>query len=153
MRDRPDLTQLLDAAREALLQEVLAAVPARLRHEVLMIASALAIAARTAAAGDAPLQNELAALHALYALGAAPSLCGAELEAQLLGLNRRLASDIRNGRYDAQGDERDAVRRLLEGCVKDKLRESKPKFLSQHDEGGYTAAERESRASAQRAQR
>ena len=138
MRDCSEVEQLLAAGRDVLLSDVLPEVPVRLRHEVLMIANALAIAARSVAAGNTPLLRELSALHTLYALGDPPPISGTELDTCLRDLNRRLADDIRAGRFDGQDFERAAGQRLSEAGVHHKMRENMPKFVKQHDDGGRT---------------
>ena len=91
-----------------------------------MIANAMAIASREHAAGDAAAQAELARLRALFPANAKP-LSGAALEAALGGYNRRLASDIRGGRFDDR--ERAALLDHLETTAADKLAISNPKEL------------------------
>ena len=54
MNDTADARDLLDIARSTLLNQVLPHVPGELRYEALMIANAMAIAAREHAAGDRP---------------------------------------------------------------------------------------------------
>lgn len=73
MLERPDGPALLAAAREALLAELLPALPAALQLRARMVANAMSIAAREAAAEPG-------------ALGAVPLL--------------RLASEIRAGEHD-----------------------------------------------------
>ena len=118
MRDRPDGAALLDFARAALLRDLAPLLPAERRHEAALIARAMAIAAREAAAGDAPLRACQAALSELFG------------EGDLDGLMRRLAAAIRDGNYDAPSPERAQVRRLLWVITLQKLRESNPDYLA-----------------------
>jgi hypothetical protein len=118
MRDRPDAAALLDFARAALLRDLAPLLPAERQHEVALIARAMAIAAREAAAGDGPLRACQAALAEL--LG----------EGDLDTLLRRLAAAIRAGDYDAPGAEREQVTRLLWAITVQKLRESNPDYLA-----------------------
>ncbi len=128
MRDAPDVDALLAAARESLLRTILPATPAEQRLEVLITANALAIARRRIAAGDVPLQDELAALAAIYKVPV-PEVCGPELLAALTALNARLARDIRRGAFDPPSEAAAQVRALLWQVTEQKVRENKPKLL------------------------
>lgn len=61
MLEQPDAADLLNTAREALLQKLLPALPAHLHYEARMIANAMAIASRAATVDPAPLEARLAA--------------------------------------------------------------------------------------------
>ena len=117
MRDRPDGAALLDFARAAL-RDLAPLLPAERQREATLIARAMAIAAREAAAGDAPLRACQAALAGL--LG----------EGDLDTLLRRMATAIRAGDYDAPSPRRAQVRRLLWAITIQKLRESNPEYLA-----------------------
>lgn len=72
MGDQPDGAELLKAARALLLETLLPALPEERRYEALMIASAMAIAAREmapASPDDALAANEVAALAAALRRG------------------------------------------------------------------------------------
>ena len=71
-------------------------------------------------------QAELARLRELFAERAKP-LSGAALEAALAGYNRRLATEIRAGRFDDR--ERAALLDHLEKTTADKLAVANPKAL------------------------
>ena len=129
MHDLPDADDLLAAARESVLGNILSAVPDAAHYEVLMIANALAIARRMLAFGDAPIRAELVALAALYELSPVPDLAGEALVGALAELNRRLARDIRDGVFDQPCHAHDAVRALIWQSTVRKLREAKPKLL------------------------
>jgi len=118
MRVYPDAATLLDFARVALLRELAPLLPAERQHQATLIARAMAIAAREAAAGAAPL----AACHRALA-----ELCG---EGDLDTLLRRLADAIRAGAYDAPGAPRDQVERVLWAITLQKLSESNPDYLA-----------------------
>lgn len=124
MNDRPDATELLDIARRTLLDEVLPRLPDDLRYSALMIANAMAIAAREHAAGDADASAELARVQKFYA-EPQPALAGRELQAALSGYNWRLAADIRAGRCDGWG----GLREHLVQTATDKLAVANPKAL------------------------
>jgi hypothetical protein len=122
IRERPAGPQLLELAREMLLNELAPLLPPERRGDVLMIASAIAIAAREAAAGAAPELAAAAALRDLYGENAGTGADGL----------RRLAADIRAGAFDAPGPRRSAVHALLWQVTQQRLRESNPKLLAAH---------------------
>lgn len=124
MNDRPDATELLEIARRTLLDDVLPRLPDDLRYSALMIANAMAIAAREHAAGDADAIAELARLQALYD-EPQQALVGSVLHTALSGYNRRLAADIRAGRCDGWVGLRDH----LAQTTADKLTVANPKAL------------------------
>ena len=126
MIDRPDATELLEIARRTLLDEVLPRLPEDLRYSALMIANAMAIAAREYAAGDDDAQAELARLRSLFSERPQP-LTGAALNVALAGYNRRLATGIRAGRFDDR--ERAALLEHLEKTTADKLAVANPRAL------------------------
>ena len=85
MLERPDADNLLATARDVVLNQLLPALPESHRFAARMVANAMAIARREAAAETAPAEAALAA-----ALGTgAPA-----------ALLPRLAADIRAGRHD-----------------------------------------------------
>ena len=65
MSDRPDATELLAIARTTLLDKLLPQLPDELRYDTLMLATAMAIAARELSAGDPAAHTELARVYAL----------------------------------------------------------------------------------------
>ncbi len=92
-----------------------------------MIANAMAIAQREIAAGDAPARAEYERLCKLLSeRPAAPA--GDRLYDALAGYNRRLADEIRAGRFD--GKERAAMLEHLRRTTEEKLAVSNPKVLS-----------------------
>jgi hypothetical protein len=126
VKSRPDGAELLRVARKLLREEFLDEVPAERRYEALMVANAMAIAAREVEAGDADMHKELRMLTELYGEKIV-SESGAHPENQVAALNRGLAIDIRAGVMDgacAQG-----VRTLLRAQVTARLRISNPKHL------------------------
>ena len=124
MNDRPDAIELLEIARRTLLEDVLPRLPDELRYRGLMIANAMAIAAREHAVGDAAASAELVRLHELYG-EPQPTLTGGTLYTALSDCNRRLVADIRAGRCDGWAGLRDH----LERTTADKLAVSDPKVL------------------------
>ncbi len=118
MRDPPEGFRLLHFAREALLRDVAPLLPAERQQQVALIARAMAIAAREAEAGAAPVAACHRALVSLYGPGDFDTLLW------------RLCADIRAGTYDVDGNRRDEVNRLLWAMTIAKLRESNPEYLA-----------------------
>jgi len=126
MNDRPDARDLLEIARHAFTAEILPAVPEPLRYTALMVANAMAIAQRELAAGDSPLREEYRRLAGLLSQNpAAPD--GSALRDGVESYNRRLANEIRAGRFD--GEKRAAVLEHLRRTTEEKLAISNPKAL------------------------
>jgi len=126
MNDRPDARDLLEIAYDAFATEVLPAVPEGLRYTALMIANAMAIAQRGLAAGDTPLRDEHRRLSDLLCEDAAAPRDEALREA-VEGYNRRLANEIRAGRFDGEG--RAAMLGHLRRTTEEKLAVSNPRAL------------------------
>jgi hypothetical protein len=116
--DLPDGAALLAAARRLLFEELLPLLPAERRYDGLMIGNAVAIAARELADHGAAAQAAAERLAGFYGEP------GGEPER----LERRLAAEIRAGRYDA-GEGRAALLALLRAEVRDRLRMANPKAL------------------------
>ena len=125
MKNLPDHADLRAIAQDALLAEVSGENANYVRA---MIANATAIAARDAEAGEGP---ELAALTRLDVLHGVPKreLHGVELADAVRAQERRLAADIRAGRYDANDARQVALLEHLRQSVIDRLRISNPKSL------------------------
>ncbi len=129
---RPDATAgLLEIARAALLADVAPGVPADRRYALLMVANALGIAARAAAAGDGPTLAALAAVEALYP-AAYPTVAGAAggsaAAERLAWADRVLIADIRAGVYDG-GAPHGRVATLLLDRTREAVRVSNPRYL------------------------
>ncbi len=112
MTDIPDASNLLVTAREVLLADIVPGLPKELRHAALMIANAMAIAAREHRDGADALRGETARLRELLeatgsaaepatiaATDAAPA-SRAPVPADLDTLRRRLVEAIRGGAFD-----------------------------------------------------
>jgi hypothetical protein len=129
MRDQPTGDQLLDTARAILREELIPALPADKRHAALMIANAMAIAARQLRKGDAPERDELATLSRILSLPADDADAPREaLRERLIERNRELCRWIRGGCTDA-GRLRETVREHLLHTTRRKVEESNPKAL------------------------
>ena len=126
MNDIPDAIKLLAIARATLLDKLLPHIPEELRYDARMIANSMAIAIREQANGEAAAQTELASLRGLFGEHAKLVTSDA-LEVALAGYRKRLATDIRNGRFD--GAERAALLAHLAQTAADDLAISNPKAL------------------------
>jgi len=96
MRDISDAADLITTAREALLRELLPALPAQHRYSALMIANGMAIAAREHRLGADAARSEAARLRNLLADLATQGASSSELPE----LRRMLRAAIRAGRFD-----------------------------------------------------
>jgi hypothetical protein len=122
--DQPDGAALLAEARRTLLELLLPLLPPARRYDGLMVANAMAIAAREFGEWDETLRESLAEI-----LNAPlpPACSGRDQTAEL---EARLARQIRAGQYDA-GDGREAVRRYLRAATLARVRLSNPKLLGE----------------------
>jgi hypothetical protein len=126
MNDRPDAKNLLATARDALAAEILPTLKGRARYTALMIVNAISIAEREIEAGAAPSRAEYERLQNLLRERSGSSSDEARY-AELAGYNRRLAEEIRAGRFD--GPERAALIEHLRRTTEEKLAVSNPKAL------------------------
>lgn len=128
MRDRPTGGELLSIARQVLREELMPLLPEERRYDALMVANAMAIAARQIAFGDAPERREGQNLAAL--LGETVDGDDAAAASEAVGeLTRRLGAKIRRGEFDPGTPQHHAVRSFLLDVTIQKLRESAPKTL------------------------
>ncbi len=128
MRDRPTGEELLIIARKVLREELMPLLPEGRRYDALMVANAMAIAARQISFGDAPESREWQDLADL--LGETVQENGATAMSDALGdLYRRLGAKIRNGEFDPGAPIHDAVHAFLLEVTVQRLRESAPRAL------------------------
>lgn len=107
MTDISDADDLIVTAHEALLSELLPALPKERRYLGLMIANAMAIAERERRLGSATAEREAARLRSLLAtvgLPAAPSSAASPLP-DLTALRQAITAAIRAGRFDTPTSE------------------------------------------------
>jgi aminoglycoside phosphotransferase (APT) family kinase protein len=121
IRDLPSGAELLGLARELVLTELLPLLPPEREREARLIATAMAIAEREAAAGAAPGQEIAARLAEFYGRGNAAL--------------RRFAADLRADAFEACEARGRAARALLWRMTVVKLREGNPGFLAAHSFG------------------
>jgi hypothetical protein len=123
MREPPTGEELLTVARKLLREELLPLLPEERRYDALMVANAMAIAARQIAFGAAPDRREEQDL--AHLLG--ETVAG---DGEALGnLHRRLSAEIRRGAFDPGTPRHTAVHAFLLEVTVQKLRESAPNTL------------------------
>ncbi len=128
MRERPTGGELLTIARKVLREELMPLLPEERRYDALMVANAMAIAARQIAFGDAPERRERQDLAGL--LGETVERDGVMAVSEAVGdLTRRLSAEIRSGEFDPGTPRHDAVHMFLLDVTVQKLLESAPKYL------------------------
>ncbi len=128
MRERPTGGELLTIARKVLREELMPLLPEERRYDALMVANAMAIAARQIAFGDAPERRERQNLAGLLGETVDGDASTAVSEARG-DLTRRLSAKIRSGEFDPSTPRHDAVHSFLLDVTVQKLRESAPKYL------------------------
>lgn len=128
MRDQPDGAALLATAQKVLSEKFLPQLPAHLKHEALMVANAMAIAARQLQAGERPLQSEFENLTKL--LAAHTGEANADDTLRLKQLNVELCAKIRAGDSDPERADHEATHQHLCRVARDRVQESNPKYLS-----------------------
>ena len=129
MSERPTGAELLAAARAALLRELLTELPEGRRYLALMVANAMAIAARELELGDGVERAELTSLRRLFQDPEPDS--SDEVAARLEALNRRLCAEIRQGRF-AGGVDETRLRAHLRRSLQARVAVSNPKALKSH---------------------
>jgi hypothetical protein len=118
MTDRPDAAELLKVARELLMRDLVSELPESERYLALMIANAMAIAARELELGDGADRAELTSLRMLFE-DSGPDT-SEEVGDRLEAWNRRLCAEIRAGKFSGGGAEtrlRDHLRHAAEARV------------------------------------
>lgn len=116
--NQPDAQDLLLTARDAVLKQLLPALPAHLHYEARMVASALLIACREAAQGVACADIERQAMAGLLQDQASSEQARSEL-----------AQRIRQGAYDHAGEPRARLLAALRAINRAQLSISNPKAL------------------------
>ena len=129
MRPRPDAAALLDIAHRTQRGGVLAALPEAARYQALMVAHAMAIAARIAERGDGPERDELARLAKLMGMHAPLPTDTAAVRERLAELYGQLGDELRAGKIAPGTDRHRAVFDHLRLATVERLRESNPKAL------------------------
>src|SRR5262249_34744311 len=105
MPDKPNAAALLEEARRTLLEALLPLLPPDRRYDGLMVANAMAIAAREAGQEDVARREAVSRLSSLLQVPST-ALSDPDLPVRLLGLERRLADEIRAGLHDSASARR-----------------------------------------------
>jgi hypothetical protein len=141
IRDLPSGAGLLALGRELLLEEILPLLPPERHRELRLVATAMAIAEREAASGDAPAQEIMARLCELYGPLASRPLGGQDTSG-LQGdrpiaddLMHRFAAELRAGAFDRCDSRGRKARAILWRLTILKLREGNPGFLAENGFG------------------
>ena len=137
MSDISDAADLIATARDALLAELLPALPKDRRYTGLMIANAMAIATREAWHGNDVASGERAALRALLASADRD----ATADAPLPELRDALRRAIRDGAFDAPQRATQITAALLRVAA-DWVGVSNPKALRDARSDARTAVDR-----------
>jgi hypothetical protein len=129
MTDRPTATELLDAVRGFLEQELLPTLTdARQRFRALVAANVLGIVSRELARGEADLRAEWQDLAQVLGEPGASAPGGEDLRRAVHSLNATLCERIRAGAFDGPEDFRRLARVLREQVVR-KLEVNNPRHL------------------------
>jgi hypothetical protein len=120
-----DIADLLDVAREALRNDILPALAPERRYVALMVAHAMAIAARECALGEDAYRREAARLGGLAGDVPAPAEPAA---ADLPALRRAVSAAIRDGRFDDPAHAEALVAALVD-IVSARVAISQPRAL------------------------
>lgn len=126
MTDRPGRGELLQAAEDALRDDVLPALEGPARYAGLMVASALATARRELDQGEDAARRILDAYAGFYGEDNV-ARAGGTATRRIAALNRDLARELRDGSHDAT--LLGPVSQVLETLVVERLRLSNPRFL------------------------
>jgi len=128
MQDRLGATELLEAVRAFLEEEVVPAVDGPRQFHARVAANVLAIVGRELAGEEASLLAEWRRLAGLLGRASEPLPRLEALRAAVRDGTAALAERIRRGDADA-GPFRDAARAHVRATVEDKLRVANPRFV------------------------
>lgn len=131
MNRRPDTVTLLQAGRQAALDLIEPDMPGDRKYRLLMVANVFAIALRDLAGSDAPDETELGLFEKLYGVDAVRA-AGGDAGERLAALNRRLAAEIRDGRWDESSRP---LMDLLLHQVRTRIARSNPKYFKRSPAG------------------
>ena len=129
MQDRPTTFELLQAARDAFVRDLLPEITGEKRYVALMVANALAILGRDLESDTAALQQESKRLQELLSLSSSEIKDQDALRAEVESLNRQLVARIRAGAFDEPGAAASRLQAHLVATTAEKLAASNPKAL------------------------
>ena len=119
---QPNAIELIETARDVLLEQLLPALPESLHYECRMIASAMAMACREIEL--APMAEQVEEQRLAQVLGIRSLASPGPQDARV-----SLSQSIRRGKYDQPGDCRDTVLSALTKITRARLSISNPKAL------------------------
>jgi hypothetical protein len=125
VNDVADVAELLTIARDTMLSVLVPAIEGERRYIALMIANAMAIAARESARGEAAIKREVERLRGLTAEVAPPDDADAD---DVGALRRGVSAAIRDGRFDDDAHAKPLLAALLD-IAADHVAISNPKAL------------------------
>ena len=128
MRDRPSISEVLLLARRILRERLLEHIPPEEKYETLMIANAMAIAARQLSFGEEPEREELKRIQEILG-DEKPSETGVHTATELLSCYERLCKGIRSGEHAPSSKQYKNIYRLLRDQARQKVLESNPGYL------------------------
>jgi hypothetical protein len=133
LRDLPSGPELAELGCRLLLDGLMPLLPPERHREAHLVATAIAIAQREAAAGDAPVREILELLAELYAEAKkALSGSGGEEGVPAEILFRRFGRDLRNGAFETSLSQERLARAILWRLTIARLRAANPAFLAAH---------------------
>lgn len=130
MRHEPNGSDLLETARALLRNELIALLPPGRRGQALMIANAMAIAARQLSTGNRNDWLELRGVQALLGTPSSVMLAPDALHDTLVACNARLVDAIVDGRADPGSALHADSAAFLLATARRKVEESNPKYLA-----------------------
>ncbi|PCJ59569.1 MAG: hypothetical protein COA65_05765 [Rhodospirillaceae bacterium] len=134
MQDRPTTSELLKAARDAFVQDLLPEITGEKRYVALMVANALAILGRDLESDAAFLQKEYKRLQGLLDVSLSETEDLGGLRAKVETLNRQLVAQIRAGAFDEPEAACARLRTHLHATTAEKLATSNPKALRKQND-------------------
>lgn len=132
MQDRPDATELLNAVRAFLEEQVVPALEGTRQFHARVAANVLAIVGREIALGEGALRTECQRLGTLLGESAAVPEGGASLAAAVRRRNEVLAERLRAGDADS-GSWRADVLAHLRATSAERLAIANPKYATPRD--------------------
>ena len=129
MPDRPDASDLLDTARDALLRKLLPALPEKLHYDARMIANAIAIAIREIELAADTDRSEWEQIMNMLEEGKRTMPQQSVSTDEVNRARRKLCNAIRDGLFDERGERQQMLLATLTQIAHGKLAISNPKAL------------------------
>ena len=133
MQDRPTSSELLQAARDAFVRDLLPDITGEKRYVALMVANALAILGRDLEREASFLQEEYKRIQGLLGVSLPEIKDHEALWVEVENLNRQLVTQIRTGAFDEPATACARLKAHLVATTREKLAASNPKILREKD--------------------